>query len=332
MKLKELRLHKDEIIKKYCNGTEVEELKKYYSANWTDIYDIISTTFEHSFSKISEQDKNKIVKMYNEGMSTTKIGEKLKIYHKAVARVLEKNNIKRVNNGKRKYSINEQYFDNIDTPNKAYILGFLYADGCNIPNKRTITLSLYEKDYEILEKIRLEIGSEKPLVFVKQSERKDKDNDYHYSDMYSLRLFSSHYCKKLNELGVTPRKSLTLEFPKWINKNLLSHFIRGYFDGDGSIHCDKKTNGHTITFVSTKNFCEELIKIIRENVEGVGGGIYNASNNNGITKYVSFSGNNQVEKILNWLYKDAELYMQRKYERYVNLCNRKKHVNKSQSE
>lgn len=109
--------------------------------------------------------------MYKKGLSITQIGEKLKIYHKLVSKVLKENNIERKNNNKRTYKLNEHYFDKIDTPNKAYILGFFYADGCNIMSKSTVTMSLEETDKEILEKIRLEIGSERQLEFIEQSKK-----------------------------------------------------------------------------------------------------------------------------------------------------------------
>lgn len=197
--------------------------------------------------------------MYTQdGMSTTQIGVKLKIYHKLISDVLSENNVKRIGNNKRKYNLNEYYFDDINTPNKAYILGFFYADGCNIMNKSTVAMSLEEKDKEILEKIRFEIGSERKLEFIEQSKRKDKNNNYHYKDMWRLLLFSSHICKALDNLGMMPNKSLKLKFPKWLNKNLYSHFIRGYFDGDGSLSLYQKPNGKyqaLLTLTSTNDFC-----------------------------------------------------------------------------
>ena len=268
----------------------------------------------------SKEQEKQIIDMYvNQGISTVKIGKEFGCNHKRIAKVLKEYNIPRTGVGKRKYFLNEHYFDVIDTPNKAYILGFFYADGCNLPKKQTISMSLEEKDKEILEKIRLEIGSEKPLEFIEQSKRKDKDNNYHYNDMWRLLLFSSHMCKALEQHGMTSKKSLTLQFPKHLDESLLSHFVRGYFDGDGS-YCHRYAGNNygyrdLITITSTEDFCNDCLEIIRQEV-GIGGGIYDASSHNGITKVLSISGNNQINKFFEWLYKDAELYMKRKHDLY----------------
>lgn len=333
MELKELRKMRNEIIEQYKNGKTFEDLIKIYSSKWSDIYDVISVSFERKYNNLSKLQKKQIVTMYNKGLSTTQIGEKLKIYHKLVANVLQENGIERTGNNLRKYQLNEHYFDEINTPNKAYILGFFYADGCNIMNKSTIAMSLEEKDREILEKIRLEIGSERELEFIEQSKRKDKDNNYHYKDMWRLLLFSSHMCKALEKLGMMPNKSLQLKFPEWLNEDLYSHFIRGYFDGDGSLYMYQKKNGKyqpTLTITSTKDFCERCLEILR-NKTGVGGGIYDSSSHNGITKVLSIGGFVQLDKLLNWLYKDADLYMKRKYDIYNNQFTYAKYINNSQS-
>ena len=269
----------------------------------------------------SKEQEKQIIDMYtNQGISTVKIGREFGCNHKRIAKTLEQYNIPRTGVGHRKYFLNEHYFDVIDTPNKAYILGFFYADGCNLQKKSTISMSLEEKDKEILEKIRLEIGSERPLEFIEQSKRKDEGNDYHYNDMWILLLFSSYMCKVLKQHGMTPQKSLTLQFPKHLDKSLLSHFVRGYFDGDGGFcpHYTKKGWFQAlVTITSTEDFCKDCLNIIREQAGIDGGGVYDASSHNGITKVLSISGTNQVNKFFEWLYKDADLYMKRKYDLYM---------------
>lgn len=329
MELKELRKMRKEIIEQYNNGKSFEDLKKIYSTTWTNIYDVVAVNFEHIYSNILDQEKEQIIDMYKNGMSITQIGEKLKIYHKLVSKVLEENNIQRVNNNKRIYKLNEHYFDKIDSPNKAYILGFFYADGCNMIDKCTVAMSLEETDKEILEKIRLEMESERELEFINQSKRKDKNTNYKYKDMWRLLLFSSHLCHVLNNLGMVPNKSLQLEFPEWLDKKLYSHFIRGYFDGDGSLCIYQKNNGKyqpLLSITSTDNFCQKCLEIMRNKLN-IGGGIYDASSHNNITKVLSISGFVQLEKILNWLYKDAELYMKRKHDIYIKQFMSAKYIN-----
>ena len=128
-------------------------------------------------------------------------------------------------------------------------------------NRRTISLSLQESDMEILEKMNICLGYDKPLEIVSQKNHKQpKDStNYHYCNMANLRIFNKAMCEKLISLGVLENKSLLLEFPYWMEEELYPHFIRGYFDGDGSF-CSRNAEGYgrrdLITFTSTSFFCQ----------------------------------------------------------------------------
>lgn len=253
-----------------------------------------------------EQEKD-IIDMYvNQNISTVKIGKKYGCSHKKIARVLESYHIPRTNKCHRIYPLNEEFFDCIDNQDKAYILGFLYADGCNYMPKQTVSMSLQEEDFDILERIRLTIGSEKPLEYLDYTNK--HDFGYTYENQWRLLLFSKHMCESLNNIGMTPKKSLTLEFPD-IDPSLYRHFIRGYFDGDGTI--GKNYSG----LLSTKQFCQKVQNILFDEL-GINSIIYEASNHNGITMDLRL-WKKETTQFLSWLYKDANLYLQRKYDRYV---------------
>lgn len=261
----------------------------------------------------SDEEVKKIIELYKSNISTVKIGKEFSVSHKTIAKVLDRNGIPRTGVSRRKYSVNQNYFDNIDKPNKAYILGFLYADGNNSLNKSTVSISLQEEDKYILDFMKEEIGSEKPLEFIDYANK--NDFGYHYKNQYRLLIFNKHICDKLDELGMTPNKSLTLEFPQ-IDESLYAHFIRGYFDGDGSV-CFYSNNANCIVNItSTNTFCNEIKRILEEKL-GIHVGIYDASNKNGITKVASISGKNQVEKFGQYIYQDAEAFLHRKYNKFV---------------
>lgn len=263
-----------------------------------------------------------IKKSYINGESSVKIGKRYNVGHKVILRVLHEMNVdvdqKRL---VRKYSIDESFFDNIDTPNKAYIVGFLHSDGSNNLNKSTISISLQEEDKDILELIRKEIKSEKPLEFIDYS---NKHNfGYSYKNQYRLLMFSKHMCEELNNKGITPNKSLIIGFPNWLNKDLIPHYIRGVYDGDGSIYRAYKNDNNlpvTVTITATESFCKSLQKICKEELN-INSGIYDASCHNGITKVFTLSGRNIAKKFLDWIYQNAELYLQRKYNRYCDYYN-----------
>ena len=73
---------------------------------------------------------------------------------------------------KRKYPIQEDFFDVIDTEEKAYVLGLLYADGYNNTDRNSVSLSLKESDKEILEKVTSLIQPTKPLSYLDTSTQK----------------------------------------------------------------------------------------------------------------------------------------------------------------
>lgn len=275
----------------------------------------------------SEEQKNLVVKLYEELGSSVDVGKMFNVGHKVITRILEEKGIKRTAAKKRQYKINENYFDNIDTPNKAYILGFLYADGCNNKSKGTISMSLEEGDKNILEQIRHEINSERPLEFIDYSSK--HDFGYVYQNQYRLLMFSMYMCKTLENIGMVPNKSLVVKFPTLQNE-LVRHFIRGLFDGDGSVYRRQYENRssyqHTLTITSTLSLCEQLVDIV-ENELNINCHIYDASNHNGITKVFTISGKNQIKKFMDWIYDESDLKLQRKYERYIQYFYSDENIN-----
>ena len=270
----------------------------------------------------SQEQLQDIKNSYLNGESSVKIGKRYGYSHKPILKALHEMGVevdqKRFS---RKYKLNEHYFDVIDMPNKAYILGFLYSDGNNCIDKCTISIALQEEDWEILEKMRLEIGSEKPLKFLDKSNK--HDFGYTYKNQYILPMFSSHMCNSLAEKGVVPNKSLVISFPEWLDKELIPHFIRGVFDGDGSIYRYYRNENNlpiTVTITATQQFCETLKSICKEEL-GINIGIYDASCHNGVTKVFTLSGKWIAKTFLDWIYADADLYLQRKYDRYCNYYN-----------
>ena len=270
-----------------------------------------------TYKDFSDIQQKEIIRMYNNNMSTVTIGKKFNVGHKVIARVLEANGIKRTGVSRRKYFLNENYFDEIDTPNKAYFLGLLYADGCNFTPKQTVSISLEEGDRHILESFRNELNYNKELEYIDYSNK--HDFGYTYRNQYRLLIFSKHISEELEKKGVKHNKSLILEFPDFIPDNLLKFFILGYFDGDGSFcpHYTKEGKFQPlITFTSTENFCISLQTYLRNKLNIPCGNIYDASCHNGITKVLSFSGAKQVKTFLDWLYQDAEMFLYRKYQKY----------------
>lgn len=175
-------------------------------------------------------------------------------------------------------------------------------------------MSLQEDDKDILERIRYEVESEKPLEYIDYSNK--ILNDYTFKNQYRLLFFSSHMSKSLSDKGMVQNKSLVLKFPEWLDDNLISHFIRGYFDGDGCVHFAKNGNC-IINMTSTYAFCT-YIKQYLESILKIHISISDASCHNGVTKVLQISGKNQAKTFLDYIYKDAEIYLERKHNSYIN--------------
>lgn len=153
----------------------------------------------------------------------------------------------------RKYSIDEHCFDEIDTPDKAYALGLLYADGCNHYEDGKISIELQARDADVLKDLNILFGSNKPLLFTSAENSKNRKQD-----TYRLDINSRYLSNRINDLGMIPRKSLTLDFPNWMDNELIPFMLKGYIDGDGWIQ------KYVIGFMSTDKFCYATQKYLLE--------------------------------------------------------------------
>ncbi len=255
-----------------------------------------------------------VAKEYLEGKTIDQLAEKYGCSTGPIRHALIRANCEKrdSSNRNRKYTINETFFDTIDTPNKAYFLGFLYADGCNSKNGNTITLPLSVPDEEILLKLNKIINSTRPLQF-KPISRKNPN----HTDQYCLAISNKHISKQLNRLGVVSNKSLILKFPteKQVPNHLIHHFIRGYFDGDG--HVGISGNSYHISFVGTFDMMQGIQKHV---ISGCGFNEVTIRRDHAERTTNTFSfkygGNIQCTIFKEWLYKDAELFMKRKRDKF----------------
>lgn len=252
--------------------------------------------------RLSHREKTELFAKYETGKYTgADLAKYYNISSVAVNALLRRHGYKAKSQSElqRKYNIDETFFDVIDTEEKAYFLGFLYADGCNATNRNAVTLSLKDDDKEILEKLNSLLQPEKPL-------------GYRKSGQTTLLISNKHISQRLVELGCHRAKTYTLVFPseKQVPKHLVRHFVRGYFDGDGWV------GEKAICIVSTLNFCNSLSEILKEQL-GINCYIRarHPERKNNI-RMLELS-NKSARKFLNWIYKDSNIHLQRKYERYL---------------
>lgn len=267
---------------------------------------------------LSNETKELICKMYvDDNKSIKEICKELNVDYMSVKRALSKNNIelRSLSQARRKYSLNENYFDDIDTPNKAYILGFLYADGNVSKNKYVMQISLQEEDKHILEEFKIELNSNRPLYFRKSKNKNQKN-------IYNLMVNNEHMYNSLIDKGVVPQKTLIIKFPDFLDEKLISHFIRGYFDGDGCFCLSKRkdrpnTYRSIFTLIGTNDFCQKVKEIIESKL-GVHCSIgYCHQKYDSPIRCLSIGGKKNCKKVLDWIYQDAEMFLTRKMNKYL---------------
>ena len=226
-------------------------------------------------------------------MSARQIAKQYMVSGDVIRRILIDNGIEiRRHYGQ---TFNEYYFDNIDTPNKAYLLGFLYADGC-VNKNNTISFAVHQKDKEILEMYVSELKATNQITYVK--------NKPHVR----LTFCSKHMCDTLINLGCGHNKTNSLEFPA-IPEIYKYDFIRGFMDGDGCISVINrgKYKSISLSFTGTLEMLQELKSIFNIDNKIT---FYRNSYALHIGKIVD------VLRILKNIYNEADLYMTRKYNKY----------------
>jgi intein/homing endonuclease len=298
------------------DGFATRKIARDLNLNFDHIKKIIDTE-KYSLLKedFSEVKINKIIDLYRQGISAKQLGFKFGIDKRRIQKwVADSGCLRTLEESHRLKFINEHIFDIIDEQDKAYWLGFLYADAYNNETKGLINLCLKRDDSDHIRKyIKFLNGDEKDISFgVIKSESKD----YHTC---SYKVNSRYLSSQLKKIGCPQAKSFIIKFPDWLNPELHSHFIRGYFDGDGSIKMSEKTKEWRINICGTKELNYSI------------GSILNTLNINCSYEYISktenntwvlvISGNEQVKNFCQWMYCDAKTYLNRKYERYLKLCN-----------
>lgn len=209
----------------------------------------------------------------------------------------------------RTYRINEKFFNEIDTEEKAYILGFIMADGgIYINNAHRLYFSLSYKDIEILNKIQAAMESNYDIKIIEQS------NSFGKSTIARLTIYCKEIIDDLLALGFDNNKTGN-EFIPNIEPALIRHFLRGFFDGDGTIF---KSRGYdTVGFTSSLDMLNAISELLSKELSLDIKKIYTESGNKQAYR-LYYSKQEEVYKIYNYLYDNATIYLERKKDKFVD--------------
>lgn len=200
---------------------------------------------------------------------------------------------------------NIEYFEKIDTPNKAYLLGFITADGAVVNNR--LSIEIHKKDEKLLNFAKSEINPKATITKI----------NYNNKNNVRVAFSAQKLCKDLAKYGVIQNKSKIIKaVPKeLIPKELLPYYFRGLIDGDGCVH----KNGGISIYSGSRDFIESVQEILCEEAKIKKLKIYKGS-----AYFVSWRGKDDIKKLFNYLYSnlDATFYYERKYLRIKNnVCN-----------
>lgn len=216
------------------------------------------------------------------------------------------------------YSCNEKFFDELNEKS-LYWLGFLAADG-NVYKHHysynlSVKLSAKDKDHLIIFKNDLESLSPIHEFIAKPKGTAFKKSEY---ETIQITITSEKIFNRLAEFNIVPAKTNIYTFPEQLKEHPdVRHFIRGCLDGDGWWR-EHRNNGKKYTteirvgMCGTPVFVREMFDIIRSKCDIKSGSYYVRKSDN--TADFEFCAKGDVNKIVDYLYQDATVYLTRKYE------------------
>jgi DNA-binding transcriptional regulator WhiA len=249
-----------------------------------------------------------IIEKYNELKNLKKVAKSFGVSLRPIKRILNENNIVLTN---RRYDVNHNYFEKIDTEEKAYWLGFLFADGCVRKTKSgsQVVLKLSQKDENHINLFKNNIESEHKVTYYRNNTISKKGTPS-FSDNCIIHINSNKLVNDLINHGCTPRKTFTIDKPI-IDEKFYKDFIRGYYDGDGNFFYSEKTKMSVMTIVcASENFRIFLIDIISK-IPNIGK--IHEDKKKYTIKIVNIVG---IVNFLDYIYEDSKIHLNRKKEYY----------------
>lgn len=222
------------------------------------------------------------------------------------------------------YTCDYHYFEEVDTEEKAYWLGFLTADGWinkNDKNNAGVTgMELQYGDMNHLKKFNKSIGGNYQITdrwrTCSLSNNQDKKNH-----MCCIRIFSLIMYNSLVNKGFTKDKSYDYHIPH-LRSDLVRHYIRGYFDGDGCL-CFTNKSFHINFVTASKILNDDVAEVLKlENFHVTESQYINDFNT--IMYRIDICRQQDKINFLDWIYQDCNIYLDRKYKKYLKVKNKYK--------
>jgi hypothetical protein len=204
---------------------------------------------------------------------------------------------------------------NVNNETEAYFLGLLYADGWITDTQ--VGIFLQKKDVEVLNKLIEYICSDIKL-------QTDKNSN-------GFVISSITFCNNLKQIGLNKSKTYLEYGLPIIEEKLMRHFIRGYFDGDGTIFLDNKYLKFNICSINIKILQDMCIFLEKNNIYSIINTEIRENNSYKVFSKINNSCKNMhrlfvrrkkdLKLLFDFLYKDSTIFLDRKYVKFKDNVN-----------
>lgn len=308
----------NEIIQKYKEGKSISQLLvEYPSYNRRQINKILTENHivirgGRKKKELANAQIEEIKEMIDNGAFLIEIANHFNFDKETMRNKLKELGLSIKNKNKINRKIKSNFFSKIDSPIKAYWLGFLFTDGSVDHYKTTgrIRLQLQEKDLEILEKFKEDLGIDSKIIYDVRSN----------STCCSVEFVDEQIFNDLRKYGIIPNKTYMINRIPYdkIPEEYLKNFVLGLFDGDGNLNCSKNFSDVTLGYTAYYQTEVEDFQYLINKLANI-----HTKNKNFFTSawHTQWRGRKQVLQILDILYENSPRFLQRKYNIYLALKN-----------
>ena len=299
---------KEDIVNSFNDGVKFKELQDRYKTHYNSIKKILDEygVNTNSRRRWTESKKEAIIyKFTQENKTIEDLKKEYKTHHREIVKILTEAGIDTSYYSGRivNRNIKKDFFETIDTEEKAYILGLIMADGCVRPKAGNLYFTLEMIDLDIIQKVQKAINSNSTITVSNRNRAYIKNE----KPTYTFSVFSDEFCKHMLKYGIIHNKTKETD---WLTQDipveLRRHYLRGLFDGDGSIgcynnrHCISLINNHPSFLESVTTWIYELSEIKKPKVSKTS-----------TSHRVIYTGKNAL-KLMDLLYRENSISLDRK--------------------
>jgi acylphosphatase len=254
-----------------------------------------------SKSKTTKEEESEICSLYKDKRSTW-IAKQYGVSVVTIHNILRRNGVTPNPRGfySKRYSLDESFFDEIDTEEKAYFLGLMGSDGNVAKDRPVFEIGLSGEDKILVERFKNAIKYTGPI----------SPHKTYRQISWRMTVYSKKMTDDLIKHGIVPNKSIIYELNQEISNHLIRHYIRGMFDGDGSVRY-RPDGQFEASLISSKPFIKKFMELIK-NTLNLEPHVEEKKN----TLNLKLGGSWTTFLFLDWMYKDSSIYLPRKYNVY----------------